>query len=545
MSILADAFRASPRASAPDAMSDFWYTSDPGGYMVERSISGLGLSADTIMKCSTVYGAVSFRGDSWAMCPPSTYEKTATGRKEVPDHYSQIVLRRPNKTQTGNRWRNLNGVWMATWGNAYDEIVAGPRSFAQELRPMHPSRVRIVDQRADGALVYAYREQAGPERTLGQEKVLHFRDISTDGISGLPMYQLIRNVVGIALLAEKHASTFLAKGTRISGLLIPNKPTTPEQRKELKDSVNMDVGGPNATGTFGILPSGVELKEITRTHRESQFIELSDLIVGSILRFLRVPGVLVGYSKDRMGYASAEAFFEKGGIKHCVLPILTNVEAECEKALLPDDSGLQIKFNLDALLRANIKDRYDAYGKALGSAPFLTVNEVRTQEDFDELPDPIHNEVRIPANLLPPAPEPEPPPFAPFPPKADPPPDPPADDEEGPDASRVEARARAHAETLARQVVRREQAAIHGSNGGQGAARRFAKDADGWVKWVDGYYEQHASHVARVLSITDVEAGAYAEGQRIALLSEGPAVTEKWEAENVPRLVALALGEGA
>src|SRR5574340_481806 len=164
MGLLSSAWNPQPRADVSwTPLDDRWYT--PG--LGLTTTSGLTLSAETILHCGTVLAAVRFRGDSISMCPPSTYLIRGATRVVDSEHYSHRVLRNPNAWMTGNRWRHLMGVWMATWGNAYSEIVAGPRSFADELRPLHPSRITVVEQRADGGLVY--RDQlpnGGAPRTL-------------------------------------------------------------------------------------------------------------------------------------------------------------------------------------------------------------------------------------------------------------------------------------------------------------------------------------------------------------------------------------------
>lgn len=533
MGLLAEAWNPRPRvqATSPDALHNFWYTTDPSGFVLEAG--SVAMTAETLLRCGTVLAAVGFRGDSWAMCPPSTFQRTANGRKEEPDHYSQLVLRNPNRWQTGNRWRHLNGVWMALWGNAYNEMRGGRRSFAEELWPLHPTVCRPVDQRSDGSLIYLYQPAGQEERRLGQEKVLHFRDLSTDGIQGVPMHRLIRNVVGIALLAEKHQTTFLSKGSRISGLLVPSTPLTPDQRKVLRESVNEDLGGSQNTGTFGIMPHGVDVKPITSTHREAQFMELSDHVVGAILRFLRVPGFVVGYQGDKANtYASAKETAQEA-LRHTVLPIITNIEAEEEKALLLPGDGRQIKHNMDVLLRVNTKDRYDALAKAAGG-PWISVNEARAIEDLNADPDPRHDKILTPSNMMPellqpePAPEPEPPPFQP----QDEP-----DDEDDTSAVRARAaRAQWLAQSAAAQVVRREIAAVTDK------APRYARDPDGWQEWVRGYYERHAGHVVRALNVPKDAAREYCDEQAAALLAGGAKVAEAWEAERVPRLTALALG---
>lgn len=550
MGLASRAFVPAPRASTfpPPATSDFWYTRDPSGYIAETGGTGLALTADTIMKCGTVLAAVRFRGDSWAVCPPSTFVKTARGRVEDAAHYSQRVLRNPNRWQTGNRWRHLNGVWMSTWGNAYNEIRAGRTSFADELWPLHPSVTKVVDQRADGSLLYLHQAPGQPEKRLGQEHVLHFREISTDGMRGLEMYRLIRNTVGIALLAEQHASTFLRKGTRISGLLVPSSPLNKENREALRDSVNEAFGSPNSSGTLGVLPHGIDLKQLQFSHKEAQFLELSDQAVGAILRFLGVPGVIVGWADKTATYASAEAFFEKGGIKHCVLPILANCEAEEEKALLLEGDGRQIKHNLDVLQRASYKDRIEGLARSVGG-PFMAVNEARRIEDMNPLDDARYDEVLTPSNMAggsepeePAAMEPPEPPARRKPPMDD------AEEQERGHASPPLATqrwpadsqsklAQAYASDNATRVVRREIATITAK------APRFARDANGWRAFVLETYGKHAAHVSEVMRIPESEARAYCDQQVAKLLAQGAGAVETMESEAVPRLVALALGK--
>jgi hypothetical protein len=363
--------------------------------------------------------------------------------------------------------------------------------------------------------------------------------MSTDGTTGLEIYKLIRNVVSIALLAEQHAATFLRKGTRISGLLVPTGPIDKAQRDELRTSVNADLGGTTSTGMLGILPYGVDLKPLSLSNREAQFGELSDQVIGMILRALGVPGVVVGWMGDKTAtYASADAFFEKGGIKHCVLPILANVEAEEEKSLLLPGDGRQIKHNLDALQRANWKDRIAGLVQATGG-PIFTVNEAREIEDFNAIDDPAFDRPHIPSNMAGgEEPDPEPPPQPPPMPRQMP-----EDDGEearvlapAPKSSHAEHLASLYAADNAQRIVRREVAAIAAK------APKFARDKDGWRAFVLELYGKHSAHVAEVMRISEASARAYCDRQASALLASGASVAERWEEQIPPQLVALALG---
>lgn len=556
MSIIAAALNPRPRAGSwPDwpASDDRWYYADLAS-AISAAGGALAIDADTMLRCGTVLAAVRFLADSWAMCPPSTYERVGRNMVERPDHYSQRVLRHPNAWQTGYTWRHLMATHRATWGNAYSRIMNKPR-FASELWPINPSKVRLLRQRADGSLLYEIKEPHLPAEMVGGEEILHFRDLSVDGFRGVPMYQLIRNVVSIALLAEQHEGTFLKKGARISGLLTTTSPLTQEQRKLLKDSVNDDMGPSGVTGGLGILPLGVDIKPLTLGSRSEQRAELSDQNVAAILRFLGVPGVVVGFADKTATYASAKEFFESGGIKHCVLPKLTSAEAEEEHSLLPKDSGLSIKHNLDVLLRANLKDRYDALSKALGGAPWLTRNEVRLTDDWAALEEPGMDEVQAPVNMgtgVEPVPE-----GTPARPAAPPPP--PADDGgQGDEATRAaiaaplavvgvvqseatmrDGLARLYAHDNAGRVLRREQSKI------AERGRALARDPRAWRAWVLDYYDKHAAHVTEVMHVTPEQARAYCDAQAAALIAGGAGVAEGWESEVPEKLVALALGEAA
>ena len=561
MGILTEAFHPTPVAnwspSSPPT-HDGWFVRDISGFVAEAGGAGVSVNADTIMRCSTVLGAVRFRANSWAMCPPQTFAVTKRGRQQAPGHYSQRVLRKPNTWMTGYRWRQMNGGLMATWGNAYNEIKGGRSSFAEQLWPMHPSRVSVVDQRADGTLLYEYnRPEGGKPDLMGQERVLHFRDLSLDGMSGLEMFKLIRNVVGIAMLAEKHASTFLRKGTRISGLLVPTGVLGETERAELAESVNASIGGAGSTGALGILPHGVDLKPLSLSTKESQVLEMDDHALAAILRFLGVPGILVGYSKDLMGYASAKEFYESGGIRHCVLPILENVESEEEDALLigggdMDGDGIveyQIKHNLDVLMRANTKDRYEALFKAIGG-PFMTVNEGRKIEDMDPSDDPKHDEILTPSNMMGgDAAEPDEPPAPPAPKRSMPPID--DDDEQASAAActvtpspaslanytdtRLRELARQFAHDTAAGIVVFEVSKVRAQ------APKLARNKDGWKAFVLELYGGHAAHVAKKMRIDDAVARGYCDRQAAALLAGGVGVIEAWDVEIPPQLAALAL----
>lgn len=545
MSIFSDAFTR-PRAEGNgDGFRGNYGWVSPEGFALEDGVSGIAVSATAIKQCGVVLAALSFLANSVAVCAPSVYRTNETSGKRtlVPKtHYLRRVLRKPNPKQSGFRWIG-SSVWRAAlYGNSYSEILPAtlktePYSTAVgRLRPLNPKVTRIVDERESGELIYqTTRPGKGVER-IQQDKMFHLRGVSEDGDSGEEIYKLMRMAVEIAKVAEKHTSTFLRKGSRLSGLLITSGPMTEDKRKELRQSINENNGGPDNTGTFGILPFGVEVKPIASSNRDGQLQEIREFQLGDILRFLRVPGIVVGYSEKTQGYGSAKEFYESGGLKHCVLPWIENFEAEIEFALVSEDDDIEVEFDMDVLTRPETWARIDSLTKAAGR-PFMTGNEARVAQNMNPVEgDPSMDKVKdeTPGGG-----------FAaqnggekggaPKKPGNKPKPDPaPSDDNE----------ARRAAAAFKRVVMNSASMLVeHENNMVAAKAPKYASNQKGWVTWVEGFYATHADRVAVALDLPIDEAQLYSRTRQALILDKGIGCLETSQAEAVQYLTHLALRE--
>src|SRR6185369_8436760 len=136
-------------------------------------------------------------------------------------------------------------------------------------------------------------------------------------------------------------------------------------------------------GGVAMLGGGFKFTPMAVDHQKAQFMELQNHLVEKILRALGVPGVVVGYTGDKAStYASAEAFFEKGGIKHCILPLVMAMEQRDDKVLLPREGGFYVKRDLGALQRASTRETFEMLVKAAGR-PIITGNEARAVLDMN------------------------------------------------------------------------------------------------------------------------------------------------------------------
>jgi phage portal protein BeeE len=104
---------------------------------------------------------------------------------------------------------------------------------------------------------------------------------------------------------------------------------------------------------------------------------------------MRMPGIMVG-DYENAPYKSSE-HQDLVFTKYSLQPLLTCIEQEINLKLfsvMNEVTGTQVycKFNVNGLLKGDIKTRFESYEKALFNG-FMTRQEVREKEDINPLPD--------------------------------------------------------------------------------------------------------------------------------------------------------------
>lgn len=486
-----------------------WSPVDPRWYQEiggMRSDAGPVVVPEAALGVATVFRAVNVLAHSVASVPLVVYRRTDDeGKERAREHPAYGLLHdQPNAWMTSFRWRHLLMVNAVLWGAHYSEIVPGPGGIGG-LKPLAPDLTRVVDQLSDGRLVYLTRDKGprglGPERRLLQDDVFHVRGFSLDGKDGIPLTKLARNAIGLALSAERHGSMFMRKGARLSGFLSTDAAMKKEVREENEKAWNRRYGGSSFSGGTALLTGGMKYNPISSTNKDSQWLEARNFQVEELLRFLGVPGVLVGHPDKTATYASAEQFF-LSFVTHSVSPWTKNISDELNSTVITGGTSYFTDFILEGLLRGDIKTRYDAHKLAI-EAGFKSRNEVRLEENYNRGPDEL-DEFLHPMNM-----------------QAAGDPSPGSDDDEEEEEQReptpadAEARARLAAVTVRsiERLVRREFTAIVGSDDRKGAAVRYADNPEGWADWLDRFYAKHAELIVEDLAADPSVAEAYCAEQ--------------------------------
>ncbi len=118
----------------------------------------------------------------------------------------------PNAYQTATEYFAGQVAQFLLRGQAYAEIVDGPKGFLSQLLPRHPDRV-IPERLPSGRIRYKLLEGGGrPDRYISWDEMHVVRDLGTDPLASQAMTTYAAGGLGISLAAERAAGKFFKSG---------------------------------------------------------------------------------------------------------------------------------------------------------------------------------------------------------------------------------------------------------------------------------------------------------------------------------------------
>lgn len=363
--------------------------------------SGATVNANTAMGATAVYAAVSLLARTVATLPLHTYERIDRGKRQARDHPLYTVLKnRPNPYQTSSEWRETMQAHLGLWGNAYSEIVFDGRGRAVQLWPLRPDRMKDIKIKADGSLEYIYQVNDGQLVTVPGRLIFHVKALSTDGLRGISPITQCREAIGLALAAQEYGARWFGNGARPSGVLQTPQKLSNEAHGRLKGSWNATYQGLTNANRVAILEEGLTYQQIGLPPEDSQFLETRQFQVAEVARIFNVPPHLIGdLSKATFSNIEHQSI---DFLEHSVRPWLVKWEERILLSLFPEaeQGRYYAEFNVDGLLRGDIKSRYEAYsiGRQNG---WLSADDIRERENMNPLDDGQGAIYLVPLNMVP------------------------------------------------------------------------------------------------------------------------------------------------
>lgn len=386
---------------------------NPAGFITEsftgssKSPSGQRVTVEKALSLAPVWAAVSIISEQVGQLPLKVYKKLDDGaRIEATSHRSYAMLHdKPNAYTPADRFWAAVTTQLLLWGNVFIEKVRSPDlGVVDELYLLHPGCMVVEWNPVSKVKRFIYEPNDGrPKQIYSDDEVLHIFGLSMDGVIGQSVIRC-KGALGAALAREEFEGAFYDRGATLTGVIKHPDKMSREAAANLKNSFDVLYGrGSKTAHGVPVFEEGSEFVPIGSPLRDLMFVESQQLSRTDIaVMFGLQPNDIGGSSGDSLTYATVEMNQE-----HRALTAIAPRANTIAKAL-SNDSGIlpqgvhYAEFTLEAMMRANAKDRGDFY-KVLSEVKSITANEIRQRENLPDLT------AAQKAELNPPAPQPPPP----------------------------------------------------------------------------------------------------------------------------------------
>ncbi len=382
MGLISELFQ--PQALSLDSPALAELIRSAGGY---SSATGMSINPETAMRQAAVYGCVKVLAEDVGQLPLNMFQRTfkagREGRERAVKHPQYPMMKlRPNGFMTSFNFREMLTAHNALRGNSFAEIIRiGPKVKA--LHPIHPDSVEIkCDNSWD--IKYHVRDISGRTRILDRSEVLHICGMTLNGYSGVSPIAYARETIGLAMATEKYGAQVFKNGAKMGGLLMyPGKFKSSETGQKVAESFDQASSGENSHKTV-LLEEGLKWEKISMTSDDAQFLETRKFQIPEIARFFRMPLHKI-QEMERATFSN----IEQQSLDYVIStlgPWICRWEQALNLALLTEKEQEEyyFEFNVDGLLRGDIKSRYEAHSRGI-LAGFLNRNEARQMENRDSV----------------------------------------------------------------------------------------------------------------------------------------------------------------
>ena len=355
-----------------------------------------------------------------------TVRNTQT-KEFFPDHPILKLLEKPNAFDVCDLFLKTLATDFLVTGNAFYTATGNLISKPLELFNVLPQTVSVLTsdprkvekyQISDMELQREYTltsvqrkfgaeaaKRLGPFRYYWNNvsELFHLKDVNRlGGISSNRHFGMNR-VTPLFFEVDQHKNSsihnlsILKRGGRTSGILVSKEPLTEDQREALQKEFNDLYTGSENAGRALLIDGSIEWKDLMKTNRDMDFLELKKSNVIAIYNVFRVPLALVIPEQMTLSnfFESRVALYEGA-----VIPLTKFLYSKLTAELMPryeNSENLELTFDLFQIPTLEAK-RVKTVAE-MANLGILTINELRTLVGREKLEN--GDEIFLPANLLP------------------------------------------------------------------------------------------------------------------------------------------------
>lgn len=353
---------------------------------VVNTISGVRVTPATAPKQAAVWASINVRSEDIGKLPCILYRRLPDGSREraVTHPLYRLIGSRPNPRHTAFEFRQMMQLQLDLHGNALAVKELSGRGEPSALWPVPWSRVQVLVSEDGMELFYRVTRSSGGQETYPAEMVLHLRGKSFDGVVGVSPITYHAETIGLAIAQDRYTAALFGNSARPSGALKVKQVLGKEARDLLRADWESRLKGPDKTGSMVVLDGEMDWQSFAMTQDDAQYVDSKGMSNADIFRIYRIPphkaGDLTRSTNNNIEHQGLEY------VTDCLMPICTNWEQALARDLLTEgeQSEYFFEFLVDALLRGDIKSRYEAFAIAR-SWGAMSANDWRDKENMNRI----------------------------------------------------------------------------------------------------------------------------------------------------------------
>jgi HK97 family phage portal protein len=364
------------KAARPDEWSDFWYS---GG--AADSKTGIEVNEDVALTLAAAWACIKVISEDLSSLPLVLYRGTQDQRDRARNENLYFLLHdQPNPEMTSMQFREAMQGHLLSWGNCFAQITRDYRARPIGLWPLHPGRMEVKRYGKSGDLYYHYTLEDGSKTDLPFDEVLHVAGLGFNGLVGYSVIRYHADTIGIGLSAQEFQATSYKNGARLQLAFVHPAPKAPEpdKREKFAERLRKEYGGRKGN-SIGVLWEGMKPEKIGMTMEDAQIIERLKLGNLDMCRIFRVPPHKI-MDLERATFSNIENQ-DIDYAKSTIRPWAVRWE-QAIKLKLIGRANFFAEHLIDALLRGDLKSRYDAYAVGIQWG-FLTINKICELENMN------------------------------------------------------------------------------------------------------------------------------------------------------------------
>ena len=355
--------------------------------------SGISVSKSSALTFTAVWSAVRLLSESISILPVNVYERQPNGDKTLASKNAvyKLVHNEPNYYMSSVTFFEKVMMDLCLNGNSYVKIVRNGGGTPEALLPLNAQDINVKIN--DGEIFY---QDQTKNDVYDDSDILHFKGVSQDGIIGLSPITQNANAIGWGMALEEYGSKYFTNSAKLSGVLETDRALSEQAIERLKNSFTNTYNKLQNAQSTAILEEGLSFKPITISPEQSQFLASRVFSITEVARMFNIPTFML-QEHSKSSFNNIESL-SQSYVTYTLMPYIRRMESEMNRKLFKtnEKGKLFVEWNVNGLLRGNIKDRTDAYKTGINNG-YMTINEVRRKENMNSVAE--GDELYLPLNV--------------------------------------------------------------------------------------------------------------------------------------------------